>query len=175
MKLGEDPKKFTMRVDRVARELRQVGKAVDEDDKNLAILNGLTQEYAVERRMRERGDDEPTQAHIEKVILNQYERLRAETSEASAKSLAIAARPGHYKPQPAPSKSKWGKQRSTFDGKCSKCGRWGHRGEECRGGKQKKKYDGCFICGSQEHKTANCPRRWKGESRNETIRMDSLY
>ena len=42
MELGEDPKKFTMRVDRVARELRRVGKAVDEDDKNLGILNGLT-------------------------------------------------------------------------------------------------------------------------------------
>ena len=66
MELGEDPKKFTMRVDRVARELRQVGKAVDEDDKNLTIFNGLTQDYAVERRMLEGGDDKPIWAHIEK-------------------------------------------------------------------------------------------------------------
>ena len=49
MILGEEPKKFTMRVDRVAMELRRVGNAVDEGDKNLAILNGLTQEYAVEQ------------------------------------------------------------------------------------------------------------------------------
>ena len=48
MEPGEDPKKFTMRVNRVTRELRRVGKAVDEDDKNLVILNGRTQEYAVE-------------------------------------------------------------------------------------------------------------------------------
>ena len=33
MELGGDPKKFTMRVDRVAKELRHVEKAVDEDDK----------------------------------------------------------------------------------------------------------------------------------------------
>ena len=71
VELGEDPKKFTLRVDRVARELRRVGKAVDEDNKNLAILDELTQEYAVERRMLEGRDDEPTRAHIEKVILNQ--------------------------------------------------------------------------------------------------------
>ena len=36
-----------MKVDRVARELRRVGKAIDEDDKNLAILNELRQEYTV--------------------------------------------------------------------------------------------------------------------------------
>ena len=49
MELGEVPKKFIMRVDRVSRELRRKEKVVDEDDKNLAILDGLTQEYAVER------------------------------------------------------------------------------------------------------------------------------
>ena len=42
MELGKDPKKVTMRVDCVARELRRVGKAIDEDDRNLTILNGLT-------------------------------------------------------------------------------------------------------------------------------------
>ena len=49
MELGEHPKKITMRVDRVARELQRVEKAVDEDDKNLVILKGLTQEYVLER------------------------------------------------------------------------------------------------------------------------------
>ena len=39
MELGEDPDKITIRVDRVARDLQRVGKAVDEDDKNVVILN----------------------------------------------------------------------------------------------------------------------------------------
>ena len=78
--------------------------------------------------MLEGGDDEPTRAHIGKVILNHYDRLRAETSEAGAKVLAVAATLEHHKLPPAPSKSKWGKQRSKFDGECSKCGRRGHRG-----------------------------------------------
>ena len=53
MELNEDPKKFTLRVDRVGSELRRVGKAFEEDDKILSILNGLTQDYAIERRMLE--------------------------------------------------------------------------------------------------------------------------
>ena len=107
LQLEEDPEKFTKRVDRVARKLRRVGKAVEEVYKTLTILNGLTEEYAVERQMLGGGDVEPTRAHIEKVILNQYDRLRAETSKASAKALAVAATPGHHKPQPTPtSKSK---------------------------------------------------------------------
>ena len=117
--------------------------------------------------MLEGGDDEPTRAHIEKTILTQYDRLQAERSKVGAKALGVAATPRNHKSQPAPSKSK--------------CGRRGHRGEECRRGKQNNKYDGCFICGSQEHKTANCPKRWKRESGNEsalltratTVAMDS--
>ena len=97
MELGEDPKKFIMRVDRVARELRRVGKAVDEDDKNLAILNGLTPEYIIQRQMLEGGDVEPTRAHIEKVTTNQYDRLREDKSKAGVKALAVTARPGQNK------------------------------------------------------------------------------
>ena len=84
--------------------------------------------------MLEGGGDEPTRTHIEKAILYQYDRLRAEKSEAGAKALAVAATPGHNKPT-APSKSEWGKKRPKFDSECSKCGRQGHRGGECRGSK----------------------------------------
>ena len=145
-------------VDRFATELRRVWKAIDKDDKNLGVLNGLPQEYAVGRRMLEGRNDEPTRAHIEKVTLNQYDRLRAEKSKAGAKALAVAAAPGYHEPQSVLLESKWAKQRSKFDGECSTCGRRGHRGEECRGGKQKKKYYGCFICDSQKRNATNCPK-----------------
>ena len=79
--------------------------------------------------MLEGGDDEPTRAYIENVILYQYDRLQAETSEAGAKELAVVASLGHHKPPPAPSKSNLGKQRSKFDGECFKCGGRRHRGE----------------------------------------------
>ena len=69
--------------------------------------------------------------------------------------MSVTAPPGHHKPESAPSKFKRGKQRSKFDG-------------ECCGGKQKNKHDGCFICGSPEHKAFNYPERWKGESGNES-------
>lgn len=89
-------------MDSVARELRRVGKTFDEDDKNLVILNGLTQEYAVERRMLEEGDDEPTRVHIEKVINNLYDRLQEGRSKAGVKVLAVTATPGQYKPARCP-------------------------------------------------------------------------
>ena len=80
-------------VDRFATELRRVWKAIDKDDKNLGVLNGLPHKYAVGRRMLEGRNDEPTRAHVEKVTLNQYDRLRAEKSKAGAKALAVAAAP----------------------------------------------------------------------------------
>ena len=45
--------------------------------------------------MLEEGDVRHTRAHIEKVILNQYDRMQAETSEAGAKVLVVTATPGH--------------------------------------------------------------------------------
>ena len=72
--------------------------------------------------MMEGGDDEPTRAHIENVILSHCDLLRAEKYEAGAKALAVAATPERHKPQSAPSKAKLGKHRSKFDGECSKCG-----------------------------------------------------
>lgn len=43
MEPGEEPTKSMMRVDE-----RQVGKKVDEDEKHITILNGLTQENTIE-------------------------------------------------------------------------------------------------------------------------------
>lgn len=115
MELGKDPKAFTMMEDRVAKKLRRVGKAVDEDDNNLVVLNGLVEEYTVEQRMLQRRDSEPTREHIEKVILNQYDGLRSDKSEAGAKALEATAIVGHNKPQPTHPKSKQGKQRVKFE------------------------------------------------------------
>ena len=56
--------------------------------------------------MLEGGDDELTRAYIEKVIINQYKRLRAETSAAGAKALTVTATTGHHKPQVTLLKSK---------------------------------------------------------------------
>lgn len=56
MELGEDPRAFMMRVDRVAKELRKTGKATDKDGKNLVMLNELTEEYTIERQMLGGGD-----------------------------------------------------------------------------------------------------------------------
>ena len=113
MELGEDPQNIPH--EGVSRR-QGCRKPSTRTTKNLEFLNRLTEEYAIKRRMLDGGDDEPTRAHIEKAILTQYDRLRAERSEEGAKALGVAATPGNHKSQSAPSKSKWGKQRLTFDG-----------------------------------------------------------
>ena len=102
MKLGEDTNKFIVRVDRVAQELRRVGKAVDEDDKNLTILNEPTEHYTVQWQILEGGDDEPTQAHVEKVLLNPYDRLRAKHPRLSRRRLQSRQHRQTTSPSPLP-------------------------------------------------------------------------
>lgn len=91
LKQGERPKNLFLKVQRAARELRRLGKAVDQDDKNLAIESGLSPEHEVERRMLQEGDKELTRARIERVITNHYGRLQENKSEAGAMALAVMA------------------------------------------------------------------------------------
>lgn len=46
-----DSRKFVLRVDRISRALGRLGKTVDNDDKNLVIVKGLSPEYEVEDRI----------------------------------------------------------------------------------------------------------------------------
>ncbi|CAN0189060.1 unnamed protein product [Ascophyllum nodosum] len=57
MDIGEHPREFIMRVDSAAKELRRLGKTVDEDDIVVVILNGVSREYDIEVRLPECGDD----------------------------------------------------------------------------------------------------------------------
>lgn len=70
--------------------MERLCRTIDDDDKNLAIISGLSPEYDVERRMLEDDDDELTRPHIEKVISNQYKRLQEQKPQASAKALTVA-------------------------------------------------------------------------------------
>lgn len=76
------------------------------------------------------GGDELARAHIEKVIINQYERLQGQKSEAGAKALAVAVKGGaercqlcHKTSQDTPLK---------FSGEGYSCWKRGHSAEECR-------------------------------------------
>ena len=57
METGEQPREFIMRVNNAAKELRRLGKTVDEDDTAVEILNGVSSEDDTEVRLMECGDD----------------------------------------------------------------------------------------------------------------------
>lgn len=137
MEPGKDLTEFMMRVNGVTSKLRQVRKNIDEEEKHIVILNGLTQEYTIERRMLEGEAQEPSREHIEKALNNQYQSLLREKSAAAASALVAMAKLDQQKSQSVNPKQKRGKQRSNFNAERSKCGKRGYRGEECRDGKLK--------------------------------------
>lgn len=59
-------------------------------------------------------------------------------------------------------------------GECSKCGKRGHRREECGGGIPKTDIQ-CFICGSPEYKAAACDKGWAEEGRNESALLSRQF
>ena len=93
MEIGEHPREFIMRVDSAAKELRRLGKAVDDDDIVVVILNGVSSEYDTGVRLLECGDDvNPPRNKILQSLTNQYYRLMKQTSAAGGKAPRASAR-----------------------------------------------------------------------------------
>ena len=66
MELGEHPRQFLLRVDRMVKELERVEGPVDPKDVDIVILSGLTSQYDAEIRMLEGSLAWPTREWIER-------------------------------------------------------------------------------------------------------------
>ena len=53
MEVGEHPRKYLLRIDRLVRELKRVGRPVDPKDVDVVIISGLSSQYDAEVRMLE--------------------------------------------------------------------------------------------------------------------------
>ena len=60
MELGENPRKFLLRVNRMVKDLERVDRPVDPKDIDIVILSGLTSQYDAEVCMLESSSDWPT-------------------------------------------------------------------------------------------------------------------
>ena len=101
-----------MRVDSAAKELRRLGKTVDEDD-IIVILNGASSEYDTEVRLLECRDGvNPPRNKILQSLTNQYYRLQKQTSAAGGKALHASAR-------------------GSVTATCQLCHRPGHAADQC--------------------------------------------
>ena len=94
IKIREHPRKFIMRVDSAPKELRVLGKTVDEDDIVVVILNGVSSDYDAEVRLLECGDDvNPSKNKILQSLPNQNYRLQKKKSTVvGGKPLHVSAR-----------------------------------------------------------------------------------
>ena len=113
MEIGGHPREFIMRADNAAKELRKLGKIVDEDDIVVVILNGVSSEYDTETRLLECGDDvNPPRNKILQSLTNQYYRLQKQTSAAGGKALHASAR-------------------GSMTAMCQLCPKPGHAADQC--------------------------------------------
>ena len=92
MELGEHPRQFFLRVDRLVKEMERVGRPTLEKDIDLVLRTGLSSQYDAEVRMLESSAKWPNHAWIERAVYNQYDGLTRETSEAGPKLLASVSR-----------------------------------------------------------------------------------
>ena len=60
MEMGEQPRKFLLRVDQMVKTLERVDRPVDPKDIDIVILSRLTPQYDAEVRMLESSSDWPT-------------------------------------------------------------------------------------------------------------------
>ena len=82
-----------MGVDSAAKELRRLGKTIDEDDIVVVILNGVASEYDTEVRLLKCRDDvNSLRNKILQSLTKQYYRLQKQKSAAGGKALLASAR-----------------------------------------------------------------------------------
>ena len=117
MELGEQPRKFLLRVDQMVKELERVDRPVDPKDIDIVILSGLTPHYDAEVRMLKSSSGWPTREWIERALINQYERLECEKSSTGSRA-TLSAR-GHRRNDKPPIR-------------CPICSRTGNSAVKCR-------------------------------------------
>lgn len=187
MEIEEHPHEFITRLDNATKELRRLGKTVDEDVIVVVILNGVSCEYDTEVRSLEYGDDDnPLMCKVLKILTTQCTRLQEQKPYASGKALYVTAqrsmvatcqlchKPGHTidqcfpyritKAQSLDSKGRGAEERIRHEET---------KKERTRENGEKTKPRRCIVCGDAGHMVRNCsPRkdRYGGGSKGRNSR-----
>ena len=92
MELGEHPRQFFMRVNRLVKNMERVRRPTLEKDIDIVLLTGLSSQYDAEVLMLESSAEWPDRAWIERTVDKQYGRPTRKKSEAGPKALASVSR-----------------------------------------------------------------------------------
>ena len=126
MQPGEGLSQFMMEIDRLAADLHRLGdRSVTELRKCVTIVAGLPPGYEIEVRMLKNNSTGFERAEIERVVVNQYNRLLRQQQNSKALSASkgtTAAGRGEKKWRPC----------NRFEGNCFNCGRKSHSAGDCR-------------------------------------------
>ena len=176
MELGAHPRQFFLRMGRLVKEIKSVGRPMLEEDINIVLLTELSGQYHAEVRILDSSADWPDRAWIERAIYNQYDRLTREKSEAGPKALAslnrVASPPEIYQfclqaghTAANSRKLEYAKREPKGNGKLCSGRRRGGEAEQDgtvfadRGDKKLHRLK-CYNC-EYPHIQANCPEKSK--------------
>jgi hypothetical protein len=164
LKRGVDPDVFLTYMEDLRVRMSELGSEMTDDQFILHILNNLGKDYEsqVERIEDRIGDAEnPLTIEDMREVLNlRFERMnireteRDEFKDYGGEKALIAVN-------------------KQFKGRCYNCGKYGHKGAECRNKEgavknspeKGKRFDGaCFYCGKQGHRKSEC-RKFQADQR----------
>ena len=133
MEPGGDSFKFMLEIDRLAADLHRLGdKPLTELRKCVIIVSGLSADFEMECRMLENNPAGLNRAKVERVVVNQYNRLIRQQQD----SKALSASKGTDTVNRGKGKNR--RPHHKFDGNCFNCGKKGHRAEDYRSAKSVK-------------------------------------
>jgi hypothetical protein len=149
----EDPDKWFLRLDAINMKLKAINSDYEKKDFELKahLLGNLPEGYEDVVTKISGNEDKTEVGEIEETISSKWSRdfKKEDENEAPTKgknvALAMERKPGGFKPK------QWTNHKK-FKGKCRKCGKQGHKADDCRSNNKV-----CFECGKEGHFARECP------------------
>ena len=177
LRAGADPSAFITYMEELKVKLDEMGYNIPETQFIDQVLNNLTEEYELEVKILE-GKTGVTIDEVRDELILRYEKMKSKrgsgysnnSGDESKEETALAAVGG-----------------KQFKGKCYKCGKIGHKGADCRSGKNNSgnnnnrsgmSFTGeCFYCKKKGHRIADCRKKKadEGGSSGETEQAEVAF
>ena len=168
---SQDPDVWMSELESIRARLKEVNSDITDEDFIVHVLNGLPPEYEVQVSKLEECFGSTSNLLTIQDMRNKlnlkYARLKRQTAEQAETDQALVAF-------------------RRFKGKCTNCGKFGHKSTECRLKVKNSKQEGsdsegdklkkatnkskvkCFSCGEMGHYRSKCP---KNKSKKETAKQ----
>ena len=169
LKKGGDPDTFIDFLERTREQLREMGEEIGDRSFLTDLITKLNSDYEnviekIQDMLDEEEDDEDLDIDkIRERLRSRYDRLNPGPKRFFKKN-----EKGKEEDDSEDEDEDEGAKAFTsfggFKGKCFKCGKYGHKGRDCKG---KRKKIVCYKCGKEGHIAFKCPENKTKETKTE--------